>query len=213
MAGQRQRAARMASRGRRAVDLTRARVQRGVCQVHEGGPRSAWGQAFSRSHRTCSAANSALVRSGREPPVSPQQVADCRARGSQPPGWRWQVGGPGPSRPQAVRRGKPGSGERSTTSARVASSARVSPVSRAWSCPLAGNGRWGRRYPLGPRQTSRSPSEWPGVQHGKTIGGPQPSPRLGCSAPLYADQGSGGRTGGLVFEMPIQGHEEYQSTD
>lgn len=128
---------------------TRARVQRGVCQVHEGGPRSAWGQAFSRSHRTCSAANSALVRSGREPPVSPQQVADCRARGSQPPGWRWQVGGPRPSRPQAVRRGKPGSGERSTTSARVASSARVSPVSRAWSCPLAGNGRWGAPVSIG----------------------------------------------------------------
>lgn len=84
---------------------TTARVQQGGCQVYGGGPRSAWGKAFSRSHRTCGAAHRAQARSGREPPARTQQVADRRARGSQPPGWRWQVGGRSPRAPKPLGAG------------------------------------------------------------------------------------------------------------
>lgn len=84
---------------------TPARVQQGGCQGHGGGPRSARGQAFSRSHRTCGAAHRAQVRSGREPPASAKQVADRRAKSSRPPGRRWQVGGQSPRAPKPLGAG------------------------------------------------------------------------------------------------------------
>lgn len=95
----------VASRCRRAEDRHPPAYSRAGGPVRGGVPRSARGQAFSRSHRTCGAAHRAQVRSGREPPVSPQQVADRRARGSRPPGRRWQVGGQSPRAPKPLGAG------------------------------------------------------------------------------------------------------------